>query len=181
MAKQTGKAPNVLDTFLGEISKAGRNPRFLTLVAHGVLELLVNTLAQHHCKNGKIIVERRRDYPHSVKLLILHEKGIIDDPTYKLLNSFRDLRNKSVHTVKYEVTDEMLQPFKSVRLYITPETVPDKIAVPPVSLAVSKNYPYLCAAMVFFFWTQHEKVFLEYFEEAKTPGLQLKKKLMASQ
>lgn len=172
MRKQATKAPNVLHTFLTEISTVARNHRFLTIAAHGVLELLVNVLIEHHCKHGKkIVVESRRDYSHSVKLVILNEKGVIDDPTYKLLNAFRDLRNKSVHTVKYEVTEAMLQPFKSVSLGVKSGTVPANTKAPDdIPLGLVKNYPYLCAAMVLHFWNQNEKVFTEYFEEAQFRG-----------
>src|SRR5258706_8857492 len=69
-----------------EITKARDDDRVVVLVAHGFVELMVNTLIEVHCKNGKRIAEGNRDYPHSTKLVLLHELSLIDDELFARLN-----------------------------------------------------------------------------------------------
>lgn len=96
-------------------------PRFQTIVTNGVLELLVNTLIEHHCKHGKIIVKRTRDYPYSVRLVLLHEKGLISDWFYGVLDSFRYLRNDAVHKAQFSLTPDILAPFKDISAIWNPK------------------------------------------------------------
>ena len=139
---------------MGDIESVAHSPRFQTIVAHGVLELLVNTLIEHHCTHGKKITERTRDYPHSVKLVLLHEKGLIDDLDYKVIDAFRDLRNKAVHGAQFEVTTEGLKPFTDV--FSMGNLLP---------LNDPKYYTHLCGSLVFGLWNKHVTLFHKYFEE----------------
>jgi hypothetical protein len=79
MAKNKSAQTRIVETFLMELNTLVHIPRFQVIVSHGVLELLVNTLIEHRCKNAKRIIERTRDYPYSVKLVMIHEKGLITD------------------------------------------------------------------------------------------------------
>src|SRR5688572_14718691 len=70
------------------------NPRLLILITHGFLELLINTLVEAKCKSGKKITSSQRDYPHSIKILILNEMNVIPDWMYRILDRLRKLRTK---------------------------------------------------------------------------------------
>ena len=90
--------------FFGELYKVKDNPRLVALLGHGFLELLINTLIDAQCKNAKKIVSNQRDYPHSAKLLILNELGIISDDLYRNFDWFRKIRNKAAHEPFFEIT-----------------------------------------------------------------------------
>lgn len=151
MAKQM--PTRIIQTFLTEIDSVNHNPRFQIIVAHGVLELLVNTLVEHCCKNGKKIIERTRDYPYSIKLVLLHEKGLISDFHYQQLDALRALRNKAVHEAQFNLTPKMLNSFKGV------------ISVGRnIKLDDPKNFHFLCADTVLGFWNSSVRLFVPIFE-----------------
>jgi hypothetical protein len=118
-----------------------------------VLELLVNTLVKHKCKSGKKIIEKTRDYPYSVKLVLLHEKGLISDFQFQQLNALRNIRNKAAHEAQFKLTPEMLAPFRGV--ISTGRNV---------KLDDPKNFPFLCGDTVMGFWNQSVKLFAPIFE-----------------
>ena len=62
-----------------ELSLVKGHTRLLVLVTHGFIELLVNALVDHHLKNSKKVTSDVRSYPHSTKILLLNELGIIED------------------------------------------------------------------------------------------------------
>lgn len=68
------------------------NARSLILIAHGFIELLVNTLIEKETKNGKRIANSR-DFPHSAKLIILHELDLLTD--YRIQSRPRGLLKES--------------------------------------------------------------------------------------
>src|SRR5258706_7288848 len=151
---KTSKPPkDPILAFLDEIISLKQHPRFQTIVAHGVLELLVNTLIEHRCKHGKKITERTRDYPQSVKLVILHEKRLISDFQYKLYDSFRTLRNKAAHQSQFTLTPELLLPFKGT-------VASDR----KTKLDDPTNFHLLCMEIVFDFWNAHVKLFAPIFQ-----------------
>jgi len=92
-----------LNLLLIEINRNRENQRSLIVVSHGVIELFVNTLIEAHCKSAKRISEDTRGYPHSVRLLILHELGVLSDSKYKMYNWFRRLRNRAAHDPLFSV------------------------------------------------------------------------------
>jgi hypothetical protein len=153
MAKQKNKPTRIIETFVADIKSVSHSPRFQVIIAHGVLELLVNTLVEHHCKSGKKIVERTRDYPHSVKLVLLHEKGLISDFQYKSLDAFRDIRNSAAHEAQFNLTSGMLAPFSGV---ISNGR--------NVKLDDPKNFVFLCGDMVMGFWNHGVRLFAPIFE-----------------
>lgn len=83
-------------------------PRFQILVTQGFVELLVNAVIDAKCKNAKRITGQSRDFPFSVKLLLLHELGLISDRSYRVLNELRKHRNKAAHEPFYEVSDSVV-------------------------------------------------------------------------
>jgi hypothetical protein len=83
--------------FLSALKKAQGDPRLNVLVAHGLVELFVNTVIDAKCRNGKRITEDARGYPHSVRLVILNELGLLSDTQLTLYDWFRKLRNRAAH------------------------------------------------------------------------------------
>ncbi|HTR41431.1 MAG TPA: hypothetical protein VMH87_07415 [Pseudomonadales bacterium] len=153
MAKQKTKPTRIIETFLNDLNSMVDRPRFQVILTHGVLELLVNTLIEHRCKNGEKIVGRTRDYPYSVKLVLLHEKGLISDRFYHHLDSLRDLRNKAVHEAQFTLTADMLTPFKGVVSWGKLQKLDDP-----------KNFPHLLGQTVFTLWNTYVKLFAPIFE-----------------
>jgi hypothetical protein len=90
------------------VKQAKGHPRLLVLVTHGMIELIVNLLVEAACRHAKKIVNNRRDFGHSAKLLILHEKGVLSDHHYQLLDWFRRLRNDAAHEPFFELTANRL-------------------------------------------------------------------------
>jgi hypothetical protein len=124
-----------------EMDLAKGHSRMLVLVTHGFIELLVNTLIKHHAKNHKKILKDTRSYPHSTKLIILNELGILDDGNYKLFDWFRGLRNEAAHKPIFSVTEEHL------------EKVANEEFKDP------NNFHRFCIFLLGGFWNRHVKIF----------------------
>ena len=102
--------------FLAQLRSVGGNPRILVLTTHGFLELLVNAVIDTKCKNGKKkITSNNRDFPHSTKLLILNELGLLPDGFYRILDWFRRIRNRAAHEPFFELTRTELDLMKKYR------------------------------------------------------------------
>ena len=94
-----------LIAFFRELKKVEDNQRSLVIVTHGFIELLINTIIDAHCKHGRRkITSNRRDYPQSVKLVLLNELNVLDDRLYNILDWFRRLRNRAAHEPFFELT-----------------------------------------------------------------------------
>ena len=98
-----------LARFLQEITRVKDDQRLLILVSHGVLELFVNALVDAKCKNSKRITSDSRGYPHSARLIILNEIGVISDPQFEMYDWFRKLRNRAAHDPVFELRPEDLE------------------------------------------------------------------------
>ena len=72
-------------------------PRFQVLITQGFVELLVNAVIDAKCKNAKRITGNSRDFPYSIKLLLLHELGLISDGLFQTLDQLRKHRNHAAH------------------------------------------------------------------------------------
>jgi hypothetical protein len=92
------------------VAKCG-GARGLVILKAASVELLVNALIDARCKHSKQITDNSRDFPLSVKLILLHELGITSDKQHRLLDLFRRLRNRAAHDALFEVSDADLQPF----------------------------------------------------------------------
>ena len=148
------KPTNIIQTFLAEINSVSHSPRFQIIVTNGVLELLVNTLVEHKCRHGaKIVTERARDFPYSVKLVLLHEKGFINDAFFQRLEILRKIRNAAAHEAQFKLTSEMLLPFKGM----TDMSKTHDFGEP-------KNFPFLCSETVMGFWNWGVQLFAPLFE-----------------
>ncbi len=132
-----------------ELSIVKDHTRLLVLVTHGFIELLVNALADHYLKNSKKVTSDERSYPHSTKILLLNELGIIEDSQSKVFDWFRKLRNKAAHQPIFYVTKNDLKNLS-----------PKKYRDP-------KNFYYFCFEFMGGFWNQHIPIFGPKF----APGL----------
>ena len=130
--------------FSKEIAKVKDNERLLVIVTHGFIELLLNVIIEAKCKRAKKIKDSR-DYPQSVKLVLLNEIGLIDDNLFKVLDWFRRLRNKAAHEPFFALSD-------SERSYID-ETLK---SFPP-GKAVGGLHRF-CTYIVGVIWNPHRKI-----------------------
>jgi hypothetical protein len=157
MAKKNKPKPTkLLLTFAKEMRSASHSPRFQIIIAQGMLELLVNTLVEQFCKDAEIIGEDDRSFPYSVKLVILHEKGLIPDNYFKWMNGLRRIRNEAAHEAVFELADltpKFWTPFRGLKSTLT-----------NVSLDEPKNFVYLCQEIVSGFWNVHVRFFAPIFE-----------------
>ena len=80
-----------------EIGLVQGHSRLVVLVGNGFLEVLVNILVREKLKNGKRIQKDSRTYTYSVRLLLLHESGVINDKEFRTLDWYRDIRNRAAH------------------------------------------------------------------------------------
>ncbi len=96
---------NQLIDVLTELERLKDRPRFVVIVAHGLIELMVNELVRTHCKHAK---EMRR-ISHYRKLILLNEMDVLPDNFFDCLNRLRELRNAAVHKVLFDPTEEDLR------------------------------------------------------------------------
>jgi hypothetical protein len=103
---QNNTGSDILSMFFNELEIVKGNDRSLILVTHGFVELLLNTIIDVKCKQGKEkITANNRDYPHSVKLVLLHELNLLDKQLYQILDGFRKIRNRAAHEPLFKITD----------------------------------------------------------------------------
>ena len=97
---------DILATFIGELNSVKQHHRSLVIITHGFIELFLNRIIEEKCKHGrKRITSNNRDFPLSVKLMLLHELNHIDDKMYKILDGFRKIRNQAAHEASFTITD----------------------------------------------------------------------------
>ena len=122
MAKPEPK--DVVAKLISELSILPDHPRVLITVSHCYIELFVHLLAAAKCKNSKRIESSNRDYPHSVKIVLLHEAGIITEQWSEILHWFRKKRNEAAHRVEFSLSDEDLSLFQGRKIMggIMPQT-----------------------------------------------------------
>ena len=90
---------------LTELERLKDRPRFVVVVAHGLIELMVNELVRAHCRHAKEM--RRVSYYR--KLIVLNEMDVLPDNFFDCLNRLRKLRNRSVHEILFDPTEEDLR------------------------------------------------------------------------
>ena len=95
-----------LNRLLDEFRSCSAHPRTIVLVAHGLVELMVNELVKVKCRNGKRILDDTRQYPHASKAVILNEIGLLMDDELQLIDKFRKLRNNAVHNAQFLVSND---------------------------------------------------------------------------
>lgn len=90
--------------FYKKIDKVKDDEQLLVIVTHGFIELLLNVIVEAKCKRAKKIKDSR-DYPHSVKLVLLNEIDLIKNPFFEILDWFRRLRNRAAHEPFFTLSD----------------------------------------------------------------------------
>jgi hypothetical protein len=124
-----------------DLSRATDHPRLLVIITHGFLELLVNALVETKCKHGKRVSKNHRDYPHSTKLVVLHELGVLTDDQFRTFDWFRDLRNKAAHEPVFTITKNRLSSLKNMEFHDP------------------GRFYHLCLSLIAGFWNEHVDLF----------------------
>jgi hypothetical protein len=132
---------SLMETVLHEFELLQHHPRSCVIVMHGFIELLINTVIEEKCKAGKKMAGNNRDYPHSVKLTILRELGLLDDESFKKLNWFRKLRNDAAHEAVFTITSDKLQLFAGTKF------------------ADVSHFPLLCMEIFMSVWNAYSALF----------------------
>jgi len=125
---------------ISQIVRLKDEPRLLILVAHGFVELMVNALIDNKLKNAKRITSDGRGFPHSTKLLLLHEVGVLDDEQYRVFSWFRKLRNRAAHEPLFELTPQDLKALRA------PHSDPE-------------HFHQTIQSLVLGYWNQHVELF----------------------
>jgi hypothetical protein len=95
---------DILGSFFAQLQLVEADNRSLVIITHGFVDLLLNTVLRNECKHGRTkITANNRDYPYSVKLVIMNELDLIDDRLFKILDWFRKLRNRAAHEPFFQV------------------------------------------------------------------------------
>jgi hypothetical protein len=124
-----------------ELEAVKDHPRTITLVTHGFLELMISVMIDATCKQAKKINSDRRGFPHSTKVLILNEMGVLSDHHTKLLDWFRNLRNDFAHKWHFKLTKDRLEAVHADSTFHDP-----------------KNFPLLCRGILFDLYAMHEGI-----------------------
>ncbi len=141
----------IVTKFFTELPSESGTTRFQIIVANCYLELFVNQLAIHKCKNKNKIKKSNRDFTHSIKITLLHEVGIIGDWELKYLDWFRKRRNEAAHNVEFSITNEHLKLFREHQVK------PGEPKLDP------NNIGKLCEEIVAGFWNMHADFFAPLF------------------
>jgi hypothetical protein len=123
-----------------ELHTVREHPRMLTLVSHGFLESMIEAMIAAKCKQAKKINGDNRGFPYSIKVLMLHEMGIVSEHHLRLLDWFRKLRNDFAHKPFMTLTPERLE------LFVDPQ------------FRQPEKFIGLCNAILWDFYWTHEDV-----------------------
>jgi hypothetical protein len=140
-SNQQKQGEDFMHRVLRELGEQQDNHRHCVVLMHSFLELLLNTLIEAKCRNAERIVSNTRDYPQSVKLVLLHELGIISDAQFRVYDWFRKLRNSAAHKALFEVKTKDLQPIEGTQF-----EEPKKLAL-------------LCVSIFVDLWNEHVELF----------------------
>jgi hypothetical protein len=148
---------DVLRMFFKEFDVLPPHARVQITVTHCYLELLVHLLVLHKCKNKERIEKSNRDYPHSVRIVLLHEMGLISDRWADVLHWFRKKRNDAAHQVEFSLSKGDLTLFKGLEIGpFVSEDGKDRLLL---ALDDPKNIHHLCVEILLGFWNTHPEFF----------------------
>ena len=143
MARAKNKNDYLRKVFL-EIDKVKDNDRIIMLIAHGFLELLINTLVGKKCQNHKKILEYRSEFSYSAKLILLNEMGYINRKEFRILDRFRKIRNEAAHEPIFKLSRSDIEYFSEFN--------------PP-----SEDIVLLCKRIIIIIWNKYNLVFYPIF------------------
>lgn len=118
------KPDDILLSFHIEINKVKDNERSVVIITHGFIELLITAIATTLCKEGKRINSNSRDYPQSVKLVLLYEMGVLDKELFLILDKFRKIRNSASHEPFFKLNDKDIEFIESSYIRFFPDKIP---------------------------------------------------------
>ena len=104
MSKLDGLFPRILH----ELEHYRENPRLLIVVSCTFAELMIGTLIEARCREGKRINKDNRDFPFSVKLTLLRQMNILHEDHFTWLNWLRKQRNDAAHEAEFQFTSNRL-------------------------------------------------------------------------
>jgi hypothetical protein len=139
IAKLGGLFPQVLC----ELEHYRDNPRFLLVLSCSFAELMIGTLIEARCKNGKGINDNVRDFPFSVRLTLLREMNVLHEAHFIWLNWLRKQRNDAAHKPEFRFTVGKLRDWGGEQ-----HRTPDKLFS-------------LCTNILAGVWNQHLDLFQE--------------------
>jgi hypothetical protein len=125
---------HVLFRVFRELDSLKEHWRSCVVLAHGLLELLVNELIEE--KSTK----PARNMSHFAKLNLLRELHLIDDNQFRAFTWFRQLRNRAAHDVQFEKTNSDLRIFRNTSF-------------------ADSEFHVQCMVVIASLWNQHHEVF----------------------
>jgi CRISPR/Cas system-associated endonuclease/helicase Cas3 len=137
------KKEGMLPAILKELNQYKNNHRLLLVVSCTFSELMVSTLIEAYCRNGKNINKNTRDFPFSVRLTLLYEMKILNEAEFKSLNWLRKKRNDAAHKPDFKFTNQHLPSWVDEN-----HSNPDKLFS-------------LCINIIGVFWNRHVQLFKE--------------------
>ena len=153
-SSQDNSEKNVFQALFPELKKVKDNQRSLVLITHGFIELLLNSIIDNKCKLGKKkITASSRDYPHSVKLVLLYELNYIDKQLYQILDRFRKVRNEAAHEPLFQIKEADSSFFnQSLERFIAGE-----------SKRKPNNLYHFCILLIGTIWNENLDIFMPKF------------------
>lgn len=90
-----------------EIGLVKNHPRLLIIISHSFIEMIVETLCEHHCPKTHLS-------NHNRKLEKLKKEHVIDEFQLKLYKWFLELRNKAAHNPTFRLKDSDFEPIANL-------------------------------------------------------------------
>ena len=161
------KTENLQSDILMGILSTVKDDRALVLLTHGYLELAVTRIIDRKCKNASRITSDTRGYPYSVRIVLLHELGLLTDSIFIALDRFRKIRNRAAHEPYFKLRKDQLK-------LIVEHYEKDRNPGPaqPHTLPYSANIRTVCLCLVAMIFKEHSEIINEAFtpERWREPG-----------
>ena len=103
-----GEKPTVRQkttVLLTNLARSTESPCIVVVVAHGIIELIVNELVRKNCKHSRDMAK----VSHYRKMIILNEMNVLSDTYFACLNCLRQLRNRAVKEPMFKPTSADLR------------------------------------------------------------------------
>jgi hypothetical protein len=136
---------STVDAVFYELVKVKESPRATAIITNSFIEMMVIELVRKECKQGTRICKDSQ-FTHSIRTLILFEKGLIPEAIFKRLEWLRKLRNDAAHTFPFD------NPTSQIDAYRTLDA--DCANCPP-------DFYEICVSILRDFWNLYPTYFLE--------------------
>lgn len=130
-------------------------------------DLAVARIIDRKCKNASRITSDTRGYPYSIRIVLLHELGLLTDSLFIALDRFRKIRNRAAHEPYFELTEDQL---KHIVEHYEKDRKPDLSQ--PDTFPLSANIRNVCLCLVAMIFNEHSEIINEAFtpERWRQPG-----------